>query len=132
MISSTPPTRRMSVSAEMSTARDGFPRHSFLTRVGDTIAHATQPLSEARVMAKPVSRTRVFVSYSHKDGKWLERLQVHLKPLIREGAITLWEDSQIAAGEDWRAVIRAELSSARVAILLISADFLASDFIANE
>ena len=83
-------------------------------------------------MATPTTRTRVFVSYSHKDRKWLERLKVHIKPLIREGAITLWDDNQIAIGADWRSVIAAELSSARVAILLISADFMASDFIGNE
>ena len=77
-------------------------------------------------------RTRVFVSYSNKDRKWLERLQVHLKPLVREGAIALWEDSQISSGEEWRAAIALELSLARVAILLISADFFASDFIAVD
>jgi hypothetical protein len=83
-------------------------------------------------MAKLPARTRVFISYSHKDLKWLERVQIHIKPLVSAGAITCWEDTQIAAGEDWRAVIRTELSAARVAILLISADFLASEFIANE
>ena len=78
------------------------------------------------------TRTRVFVSYSHKDRKWLERLQVHMKPLIRQGTVYLWDDSHIQPASDWRSEIRGALSSARVAILLISADFLASDFIAEE
>jgi len=39
--------------------------------------------------------TPVFVSYSHRDKKWLERLQVHLKPLARAGNIDLWDDTRI-------------------------------------
>ena len=71
----------------------------------------------------------VFVSYSHRDEKWLERLQVHLKPLVRAGDIDLWDDTQIRSGEDWKAKIDQALGSARFAVLLVSADFLASDFI---
>jgi hypothetical protein len=78
------------------------------------------------------TRTRVFVSYSHKDRKWPVRLQVHMKPLIRQETLDVWDDSQIQPGADWRSEITGALSSARVAILLISADFLASDFIAEE
>lgn len=83
-------------------------------------------------MGIPAEPTRVFVSYSHKDRKWVERVKVHVKPLVREGTISLWEDSQISPGTDWRSTIQAELSSARVAILLVSADFLASDFITDQ
>src|SRR5687768_10381779 len=75
---------------------------------------------------------RVFVSYSHRDRRWLERLQVHLKPLVRERLIELWDDSQIQAGDRWKDEITRALEAADVAILLVSADFLASDFIAND
>ena len=47
-------------------------------------------------------RNHVFVSYSHKDKKWLSRLRVHLRPLIREGEIDLWDDSRIQPGLNWR------------------------------
>lgn len=71
----------------------------------------------------------VFVSYSHKDERWLERLMVHLAPLEKLLQIDLWADTRIRPGSLWRDEIRAELSRAKIAILLVSADFLASEFI---
>jgi hypothetical protein len=46
-----------------------------------------------------VARTKVFISYSHKDTKWLKRLQVHLKPLERDGVVERWDDTQIVPGK---------------------------------
>lgn len=74
----------------------------------------------------------VFVSYSHADAKWLKRLRVHLKPLERYGTIDLWDDTRITPGKQWRDEVREALGRAKAAVLLITADFLASDFIAND
>jgi ubiquinone/menaquinone biosynthesis C-methylase UbiE len=77
-------------------------------------------------------RTKVFISYSHKDRPWLDRLQVFLRPLERDGLIERWDDTRIRAGDGWRDEIRRAIASARVVVLLISADFLASDFVERE
>lgn len=71
----------------------------------------------------------IFVSYSRADGEFLERLQVHLRPLEMASAVEFWDDSRIEAGERWRQEISAALDRAVIAILLVSADFLASEFI---
>lgn len=77
-------------------------------------------------------RTRVFVSYAHADSKHLNRLCVHLASLDRAGLIDLWHDKRLEPGKRWRNEIETAIKSAQVAILLISADYLASKFIAER
>jgi transcriptional regulator with XRE-family HTH domain len=74
----------------------------------------------------------VFVSYSHRDSAYLERLMVHLKPLQKQGVIDPWVDTRLQAGDKWKKEIEKALQRARVAVLLVSADFLASDFIVEN
>jgi hypothetical protein len=79
-----------------------------------------------------LTRPKVFISYSHKDRRWLDRLLVHLKPIEREGRFDLWDDTKIAAGQRWKDELRDALETAKVIVLLVSADYLASDFIIEE
>ena len=82
--------------------------------------------------AKKQTNARIFISYSHKDVDWLDRIRVFLKPLERQGSIDLWSDERIQAGQLWREEIAQALQSSNIALLLISSDFLASDFINSE
>jgi hypothetical protein len=77
-------------------------------------------------------RHTIFISYSHRDRRWVDRLLVHLKPLERDMSIDIWEDSRIKPGTRWYSEIKNALNDACVAILMVSADFLASDFVMNE
>ncbi|UKO99944.1 toll/interleukin-1 receptor domain-containing protein [Nostoc sp. UHCC 0870] len=69
----------------------------------------------------------VFISYSKQDKELRDGLLSHLRPLEREGIIT-WHDRQILPGTEWDEEIKARLNAADIILLLISADFLATDY----
>jgi hypothetical protein len=71
---------------------------------------------------------RVFYSYSHKDEVMRDHLETHLTLLRREGIIASWHDRRIVAGQAWKDQIDTHLDAADIILLLISADFLASDY----
>jgi len=70
----------------------------------------------------------VFISYSHKDRTLRDELETHLSNLHRQGQISAWYDGDIAPGADWKAAILTHLNKAHLILLLISADFMASEF----
>ena len=78
--------------------------------------------------APPVPALKVFLSYSHKDEKLCNEFKNHLVTLRREGAIKQWFDRDIKPGEEWEREIKRELENADVILLLVSVNFLASDF----
>lgn len=106
-----------------------------ITRLVKAIVDATKSPDTFQLVSASVERNklqRVFISYSHHDREYLDRLLVHLKPLEKEGVIDLWTDKKLRPGDRWRKEIERALDRANVAVLLISADFLASDFITGN
>ncbi len=79
-----------------------------------------------------INKVKVFIGYSHSDKRWLDRIIIHLKPLVREFQIDLWSDLEIRPGSLWKEEIAKAISESDIAVLLISADFLASDFITSN
>jgi Subtilase family/TIR domain len=74
----------------------------------------------------------IFVSYSHQDTKWKNRLLTHLNVLKEQGLLTLWEDSRIQAGADWFLEIQRAMNLASIALFLVSPDSLTSTFILRQ
>jgi hypothetical protein len=86
-----------------------------------------------RVWHKRVPRQGIFISYAHKDDEyWLQTLRVHLSWLERKHRVEIWSDQNIQPGDKWRTSIQAALDRAKVAVLLVSPDFLNSDYVTNS
>lgn len=80
-----------------------------------------------------INKNKIFISYSHIDSAWLKKVQTNLKVLMHnDKSFDLWDDTRIKAGDNWKIEIANALKDAGIAILIISTDFLASDFIRND
>jgi hypothetical protein len=79
-----------------------------------------------------MTQPTLFISYSHQDEAWKDRVATHLRAAVHGGILDAWDDRRIAAGGDWYAEIEAAMEAASVALLLVSADFLASRFVQGE
>jgi hypothetical protein len=95
----------------------------------------TETKTEKEISMQP--KKKIFISYSHQDlekDNWLEKVKKHLKVLSMHSELDfeVWDDKRINAGDKWREEIKKALSESTAAILLISTNFLASEFIQKE
>ncbi len=77
-----------------------------------------------------LQRNKVFVSYSHFDQEILADVKRHFKPFIKD--LDFWDDTRILPGQIWKEEIRKAINETKIAILLVSTDFLGSDFITTN
>lgn len=85
-----------------------------------------------RMSDPPANPIEVFFSYAERDRDLRDKLETHLAILKRKGVIRGWHEGEIGAGEEWDKEVREQLGKAKMILLLVSADFLASDFCYEE
>src|SRR5438270_5401640 len=70
----------------------------------------------------------IFFCYAHEDELFLNRLKSQLRPFLRQGLIDVWHDRDISAGTEWEQEISKHLNEAKIILLLVSPDFMNSDY----
>lgn len=80
-------------------------------------------------VSRPIS---IFYSSAHQDKKFLDAIEKYLNPLGRQGKITTWHSQKILPGTEWANTIDVQLETADIILLLISPDFLSSDYCTSE
>jgi hypothetical protein len=104
-------------------------RDSLYYKWAETLGHFSNSIRKDKNMKLP---TKVFISYSHKDEEFKDELVTMLAGLQRRGVIDAWQDRRIEEGDEWYQEIQDAMNECDLAILLISANFIASSFIQDE
>ncbi len=79
-------------------------------------------------MAQQSNEIAIFCCYAREDEKLLDELRAHLSSLQRQKVISVWHDGDISAGAEWELEVKEHLSNANIILLLISSDFIRSDY----
>jgi internalin A len=96
----------------------------------DLVPETEKP--EGEITMPATTRDQIFISYSHKDKKLFQEVKTMLAPAIQKGIVNIWDDTMIRPGAQWKAEIEKALASARVGVLLVSENFLESEFITKN
>ena len=82
-------------------------------------------MEQTQELNVPIS---IFYSYSHKDKVYRDKLKTALSLMKRQGLISEWHDQDIIPGQEWTNEINKHLKTADVILLLVSSDFLDSEY----
>ena len=108
-----------------------LPEGSFLQMIAQR-EYLPEPIQEQQSQTmdsrSQLNGVELFYAYSHRDEGLREQLENHLSILRRQGIITDWHDRKIGAGREWEGEIHEHLNTAHIILLLVSSDFLASDY----
>lgn len=77
-------------------------------------------------------REKIFISYSHDNAKWLEKLRKHLNHLSKHAQIEYWSDKNIVPGTSFHDEMKQAMEVTRIAVLLVTPEYLDSEFICDE
>src|SRR5690348_9655501 len=80
------------------------------------------------MIAEPTAPIEIFICYAREDEKYRQSLEKQLRILKRQGFITIWHDREILPGTEWQSEIDRHLKSAQIILLLVSPDFMDSDY----
>lgn len=98
-------------------------------RAAQAVRDLGAPPTASPPAAAAPPKPRIFLSYSHRDSRWLDDFVIMLKPGLKGDHILLWSDQKIGVGALWREEIEEAMRLASVAVFLVSADFIASRFV---
>lgn len=87
-----------------------------------------QARAQEPVERRATASAKIFISYSHKDEDLRSELETHLKLMQRQGLVATWTDRRITGGQEWKEQIDVNLERSDIVLLLVSADFIASDY----
>ncbi len=88
----------------------------------------TFPEGKGKMVAEPTRPIQIFCCYAHKDKALLVDLEKHLEILRRSGLITVWYDRDIDPGAEWKREIDTRLNTSDVILLLVTPDFMRSNY----
>jgi hypothetical protein len=97
----------------------------------ESVHDAKPPTTEATNSQSEVDAINVFFAYSHKDEALRDQLDNHLASLKRQACIVGWHDRRIEGGKNWDREIHEHLEKSQIILLLVSSDFIASDYCSN-
>lgn len=89
-------------------------------------------MKELMLASRNLPRTKIFISYAHapeEETNWVSQIRMHLSGLTHDLPVEIWDDTRIASGQRWKDEIDKAIREAKIAILVLTADFLASKFI---
>ena len=104
---------------------------SLLEGFEENIRKESKFLKKEHLQKNPAKK-KLFFSYSKSDRTYLEQFQRHLTVLQKHEKIEVWDDHQVLPGEEWDEEIKQELAAADIILLLVSVDFLSTDYIWRE